>query len=56
VKPCLNQIRSDCPKILMGCIQDSDPFGCMSRVNNMFMDGIVRCFDEKCEPLDENTN
>lgn len=53
VTPCIKDDKSACFKAYHKCLKDDDPFTCMSSANSVNVNKIARCFDEKCEGVEQ---
>lgn len=42
-------------KVYVKCIDDKDPFTCLSSANHVLVPKIVDCFDTKCEEIPKVT-
>lgn len=46
ITPCIK--TEDCMKVYVKCIDDKNPFTCLSSSNHVLVPKIVDCFDTKC--------
>ena len=51
ITPCIQDEDKVCFKTYRKCINEEDPFNCLSSSNSLEVSKIVQCFDTKCTEL-----